>query len=292
MESTGIPGSRAEDEHRPVSVLAFNRGCATFKIEHRLYPPMQYFDLHQNDHVISLNLGGPIDVAWRSKHGWQNNTCNPRDILRIVPHSTRAESIWLQPLDCLSVLLNRKFTDKMLETENFMFDQRYNVSDPALSNLILELYEITKATPVNHQQPMDMFYAESICITILLHMASLYTVDGHSRFAPKGKLSSYQLKTIIDYMWSTIRENLTLEEMARQVHLSPFHFARQFKRTVGISPYKFVLQLKIEHAKMTMKKCRGSIIDIAHELNFSDQAHFTKTFKKVTGISPRQYLHS
>jgi AraC family transcriptional regulator len=122
-------------------------------------------------------------------------------------------------------------------------------------------------------------------------MASEYAADGKKSFAPKGKLSSHQLKTIIDYTWSAIRENLQLQEMAKQVHLSPFHFARQFKRTLGISPYQFVLQLKIEHAKMTMKKCKGSIIDTAHELNFADQAHFSNTFKKVTGISPRKYLH-
>jgi AraC family transcriptional regulator len=282
--------SYQESAHRPFSMFATDQGCAAFKIDHRLYSPMHYCDHNHNDHIISINLGGPIDVAWRSQNTWQKDICGHGNIIRIVPFATKVENIWLQSLDSLSILLNRKFTDKMLETENFMFDELYNVCDPVLTNLIVDLYKITKVSSVSQQQFTDMFYAESICIAILLHIASLYSTDGKKRFSPKGKLSSHQLKTIIDYTWSTIGQNMKLTEMAKQVHLSPFHFARQFKRTVGISPYKFVLQLKIEHAKMVMKKCKGSIIDIAHELNFADQAHFSNTFKKVTGISPRRYL--
>jgi AraC family transcriptional regulator len=265
--------------------------CATFKIVHRLDAPMHYFDPNDRDHLITLNVGGPVDLAWKSKDSWQKEICKPGNVIRIVPCATQVENLWLQSLNSVSIVLNRRFTDKILETENFLFDERYNVNDATLTKLIVELDSIAKVAAASHQQLDNMLYAESVCITMILHIASLYAADGKKRFAPKGKLSSHQLKTIVDYTRSSIRQNLTLEEMAKQIHLSPFHFARQFKRTVGTSPYKFVLQLKIEHAKMAMKKCKGSIIDIAHELNFADQAHFSNTFKKVTGISPRRYLH-
>jgi AraC family transcriptional regulator len=265
--------------------------CATFKIVHRLDTPMHYCDENHHDHLISLNVGGSVDLAWKSKGSWHKEICKSGDIIRIVPCASRVENIWLQPLNSLMLQLNRRYTDSILDTDNFMFNERYNINDPALTNLLVELNNIADVATTSHLQAVDMLYAESVCITVILHMASLYAADGKKRFASKGKLSSHQLKTIIDYTRATIRQNLTLEEMAKQVHLSPFHFARQFKRTVGTSPYRFVLQLKIEHAKMAMKKCKGSIIDIAHELNFADQAHFSNTFKKVTGISPRRYLH-
>jgi hypothetical protein len=83
-------------------------------------------------------LAGLLDVAWRSKNTWQKDIFSSGNIIKIVPFSTKVENIWLQSLDSLSILLNRKFTDKILETENFMFDELYNVSDPVLTNLILD----------------------------------------------------------------------------------------------------------------------------------------------------------
>lgn len=292
MEATSTKNGSGSHENSSGSIFTTYGNCATFELEHGLYSPTHYRQQNCNAHIVTVNLGGPIDLAWKSANGWQKRICRAGDIIRIVPYGTQVENIWLQPLNALSVQLDRKFTDKILDAESFKFNELCCIQDPVLVNLVLELYKITKSSRVNQQHPADMLYAESICITIILHMASLYAADGRKRFAPKGKLSSQQLKTIIDYTWSSIRLSPKLPEMARQVHLSPFHFARQFKRTVGISPYKFVLQLKIEHAKMVMKKYKGSIIDVAHDLNFADQAHFSNTFKRMTGVSPRRYLHS
>ncbi|MEJ0031482.1 MAG: helix-turn-helix transcriptional regulator [Bacteroidota bacterium] len=84
--------------------------------------------------------------------------------------------------------------------------------------------------------------------------------------------------------------NIGLHELAGLVHLSPYHFGRLFKQTVGKSPYQFILQLKIDCAKKLIKQKSGPISEIAYQLNFSDQSHFSNAFRKAVGVSPRQFL--
>jgi AraC family transcriptional regulator len=86
--------------------------------------------------------------------------------------------------------------------------------------------------------------------------------------------------------------DIGLVDLANLVHLSAYHFGRLFKQTIGLSPYQFILQMKIEYAKKLIMENAGPLGEIAYQLNFSDQAHFSNAFRKATGISPREYQHS
>jgi AraC family transcriptional regulator len=82
---------------------------------------------------------------------------------------------------------------------------------------------------------------------------------------------------------------ITLDQLAASAHLSIFHFSRLFKNTIGLSPYQFVLKMKIEYSKTLIRHNNESIGDIAFSLGFTDSAHFCNAFKKITGHSPLKY---
>jgi AraC family transcriptional regulator len=158
------------------------------------------------------------------------------------------------------------------------------ITDDKLLQIILCLLIEASASA-----PVPKLYTHALTIALSIHIESKYAY-GRSVFAPKGKLSSKQLIDVLELIRHTTNKNIRLSELASSVHLSEYHFARLFRQTIGVSPYRFVLEMKIEHAKNLIKKEKRSFGDIAYILNFSDQAHFSHAFKKITGFSPRKFV--
>ena len=96
-------------------------------------------------------------------------------------------------------------------------------------------------------------------------------------------------KQVLDYIAANYGNNILLEDMATQANLSPSHFSRLFKQTIGQSPYQFLMSYRIEQAKKMLANPNILMIDIAMNCGFSDQAHFSRVFKKIEGITPKKY---
>ena len=96
-------------------------------------------------------------------------------------------------------------------------------------------------------------------------------------------------KQVLDYIAVNYSNNILLENMAAQADLSPSHFARLFKQTIGQSPYQFLMAYRIEQAKKMLDRPNKLMVDIAFNCGFSDQAHFSRVFKKIAGVTPKQY---
>ncbi|MEM8672517.1 MAG: helix-turn-helix transcriptional regulator [Cyanobacteria bacterium P01_G01_bin.67] len=96
-------------------------------------------------------------------------------------------------------------------------------------------------------------------------------------------------KQVLDYIVINYGNNILLEDMAAQASLSPSHFSRLFKQTIGQSPYQFLMAYRIEQAKKMLDNPNKLMVDIAFTCGFSDQAHFSRVFKKIEGVSPKKY---
>lgn len=83
--------------------------------------------------------------------------------------------------------------------------------------------------------------------------------------------------------------DLTLSDIARQVHLSEKYFSRYFKCKTGYTFTQYIQTLKINRAKDLLLDTSIPIFRIAMDLKFSDSAYFTKVFFKHEGITPSQY---
>jgi AraC-like DNA-binding protein len=80
----------------------------------------------------------------------------------------------------------------------------------------------------------------------------------------------------------------SLEELAAAVNLSPFHFARVFRRATGMPPHTWLMQQRIARARALLQG--GCLpLDVATQLGFSDQSHLNRQFKQVYGVGPGAY---
>lgn len=269
------------------SVSAFD-ACGVspnFCIEQNLYPPMSVRGQRRENHLLDINIGQPLDMRWKSEGGWLKGKCNAGNVVSLLSPDSSVDMEWMQEYRCLRIEILPSYVNRLLDTDNVTFRPAWNVSDSTLNDLALEM-----CTEKGAGRSAGDIYQDSLCIALIIHLASKYTGARKNVFAPKGKLSTQQLRNVIDFTRTSIHRNIRLSEMASCVHLSEYHFARLFRQTMGVSPYKFVLQMKIAHAKDLIRNHQRSCSEIAYLLNFSDQAHFSHAFKKITGYSPRTFI--
>lgn len=97
------------------------------------------------------------------------------------------------------------------------------------------------------------------------------------------------VKKAIQYIAQNFSRNLSLDEVARHVHLNPAYFSTIFKQSTGSSFKEYLNMVRIEESKRLLANTNYSVIDIALATGFEDQSYFSKVFKKYTGLTPKQY---
>ena len=102
----------------------------------------------------------------------------------------------------------------------------------------------------------------------------------------RGGLSAAAKRRVLELIDARLGARLTIGMLAREVGLSPAHFARAFKETLGRAPHQYLLALRLERARRLLESSETSLSDIAQRAGFADQAHFTRLFKRAFGVTP------
>ena len=91
------------------------------------------------------------------------------------------------------------------------------------------------------------------------------------------------------YIQTHLTEKLTVEEISANAGYSPSYFSHLFTAETGMSPYKFVMKSRVEHAQQLLKTTRLAVQEIAFQCGFNSAANFCYTFRRMTGSSPHEY---
>ena len=264
---------------------------------------------HQGSFVVSHHFepDTQIEVA-ATNHHWLCyllSDCNLHQITRIGDREYTGEmrrgDIWLKPDshngfwswkdadECLIFAIAPDFL-RQIATENDFANADtveilpvLNRYDSQLQNLaILFQQEI-----VNNQSGNKM-YMESLSNMLAVHLLRHYCTFPVKESEYTGGLPSYKLKQITNYINAHLAEDISLGELASQVKLSQSHFSHLFRQSTGKSPYKFLIQQRIDRAQKLLLKQDMAIADIAISVGFYDQSHLSRHMKKLLGVSPRQ----
>jgi transcriptional regulator GlxA family with amidase domain len=129
-------------------------------------------------------------------------------------------------------------------------------------------------------------YGESLTMAL---MAALFVTRTQSNRANDSGLARWQLRRVLEFLESHLGHDIGLDELARLVGLSQSQFARAFKASTGLPPYKWWLGNRIKRAQEMLLNSSHSLSEIAMQNGFADQSHFTKTFRRVTGTTPADW---
>jgi AraC family transcriptional regulator len=103
---------------------------------------------------------------------------------------------------------------------------------------------------------------------------------------PRGGLAPWQVQRACEYMLAYMHRDVSLAELSALVGLSPFHFARAFKQSLGHPPYAWLTRCRIERAQEIMVRSKLGLAEVALAVGFASQTPFGTAFRKVTGMPP------
>lgn len=98
-------------------------------------------------------------------------------------------------------------------------------------------------------------------------------------------------QSVLKYIEKHLSEKLTIEQLADVMHLHPNYFIRHFKSFFGVSPIRFINNMRMDKAKQLLSEDDMSIAQIAKFVGIDDIFYFSKQFKKYNGYAPTEYRH-
>lgn len=93
----------------------------------------------------------------------------------------------------------------------------------------------------------------------------------------------------ITYIQDNYQSQPSLDEVAEQIHVSPFHFQRMFSEWAGTSPKKFLQYISLNHAKKLLKENQATLFETALETGFSGTSRLHDLFINIEGMTPAEY---
>ncbi len=109
----------------------------------------------------------------------------------------------------------------------------------------------------------------------------------------KPKTMDYKIKKSVDYLLKHYNNcDISIKEIAEQSFMSEVYFRKLFKSSYGISPQKYIIRLRIQHAKGLISIGYYSLKEIALMSGYTDYKYFSTEFKKQVGVSPSDYIYN
>jgi AraC family transcriptional regulator len=157
------------------------------------------------------------------------------------------------------------------------------VRDQFLVEIARELYRELHTSAANE------LFTQSIATLTATHLVRSYSSKRGSTPIYRGGLGPSREKKVRAYIRERLDQQLSLDELAKVAEMSPNYFISLFRQSIGMTPHKFVVQQRLEHARTLLENSRLSLLEIARHCGFQDQSQFTTTFRRFIGMTPGQY---
>jgi AraC family transcriptional regulator len=234
---------------------------------------------------------GAFNASYRTEDGRCCRTYVRAPELSVIPPGQSHALAVARPSDMIIISMDCKFfgetariaiASETTDVEATEVVGRFAAADPFLRELGNTLFSEFRlnGTP-------GAAYLECLAGVVAIHLAANYC-SGQVLPLYSG-LSTHRLKTVQAFIKDHLSEAIRVEQLAAIVDMSPFHFARMFKKATGKAPHAYVNAQRIEHAKELLRDSDLPLVDVAATVGFQTQAHFTGVFQKHVSLTPRSF---
>jgi AraC family transcriptional regulator len=214
----------------------------------------------------------------------QRNIAN----ISIVPADLPISVNWNQEVEFTHCYLDRTFVERVayesVHPDRTEIDLTTIELDPLIWQIGSSLATVLETAPQHSR-----FYADSMATALAAHLLQFYTTQKHVLRADPDGLSPSALDLAIEYINAHLSEDISLVALATELGVSQYYLCQSFKRSIGMTPHKYLIQQRVERSVQLLKCPDITILEIAIACGFANSSHFAKCFRQQLGISPTQF---
>ena len=239
------------------------------------------------DHLIVFQVSGTTKLQYRLGNVRGSKTVFPGQT-SIVPGGYDMNGSSDTESNVISLYIRSSIVDQVFEhscmEDGAQLVPQVAVMDPVLSGLV---HGCAGARHWRHMQ--SRAYIENFALALAAHLSENYSncsdVKGRNDDKP---LPVHILRVVDEYIRAHIAHDISVTDIALAVGYNPAYFSQIFKRTLGVPPYKYLLNQRVQAVRDSLHT-KARLADIAVATGFCNQEHMTRTFQKFHGISPSRY---
>jgi AraC family transcriptional regulator len=274
---------------RPALRTSRDAGWNGIYVEEHYQPAWETPEYRQFQHVLLIHGSGEPVAAERMFDGHRRaETIGGENNIVIIPSMVEHQASWNQESPFSLVLINPDRLNQVAY-ESTGYQPIELISQHAMSDPFIQQMGRSLTAELAIDQLGSNLFVESLAAALSVHLLRQYSTWQRPLRQDINGLSSRQLQRAIDYIQAYLATNLTVESIATELAMSQYHFARLFKQSLGIAPYQYVIQQRVDRAQLLLRSTTLSVSAIANQVGFSSQSQMAVQFRRQLGITPNKY---
>jgi AraC-like DNA-binding protein len=189
-----------------------------------------------------------------------------------------------------SLVIQNATAMQLIPPKSIVTFTRDHMRDDLKLDALLKEFAAELAT----EEPGREIVMRALVEQLLVHILRNYSTPRLSEELELSRvgLVDRRIRRSVELMHTQLDQDLTLKALAAASYLSPFHFARLFKKLTGSSPHNYLAGIRAARAQLLLAETDLSVTEIGARVGYLSGSHFTKAFRIATGATPREFRKS
>jgi AraC family transcriptional regulator len=238
------------------------------------------------EHRLIFYTGGPTQAECACDGLVQRRLQTPGDF-DLVPAGYEGSWEDSTPTEMISVRLSQ---DLMTATARELgapggrveLAPKLGARDPLVEHIVRAL-----AAELDAPAPVGRLYADSLAMALATRLIQGFSM---TRWRSRQTLSKPQVRRLVDYIEANLEAELTLAELAGVTGVSVPHLTTLFRRTMGQSVHRYVVERRVQRARALLLAGERSVAQVALQTGFAHQSHLARWMRRMLGVTPSEIL--